>query len=405
MKRYLLIPACLSAWLGFLSQGLLWAQTPVQLIEKAQRAAQEIKSGYYEVTQLVLPFSETDTMRISNRIYFKPSGQSAYPTLFSVFQENELVSFFSGSSFFLFNGDTAIQFTQAGSPNDFAYNVSHYGAYKPISEGCLIPFKRDAVKLKKRQKLELLADENINGQLCYHLRLSEIPKLRRKESRQIQLVEWHYWIQKSDFLPVKFSEKFVLKEDGVLTNQYMSYALTKLERNPPELYSKLDENAVLQGKFVKTHVPKNRPELLSIGTRAPDWSLPMTINEPISLADLKGDLVLMDFYFMSCIPCRKTVPVLNNLQEKYGKQGLRVIGVNPVDTNIATLEQFFEDKQFKYPTVLHAQKTAEDYHVYGYPTLYLIDRKGNIVFVSNGFGEDLEKELEEVIEKELKIEN
>lgn len=81
-------------------------------------------------------------------------------------------------------------------------------------------------------------------------------------------------------------------------------------------------------------------ELLPEGTSAPliSGKHPIT-GKTISLADYRGRVVILDFFYMSCMPCIKTIPKFNALQEKFRDKGLVVIGINSKDNSAEGLNK------------------------------------------------------------------
>jgi peroxiredoxin len=122
-----------------------------------------------------------------------------------------------------------------------------------------------------------------------------------------------------------------------------------------------------------------------VGSAAPalDGGLPIG-RAPSSLAALRGQVVLLDFWATWCGPCRLVAPQLNALQARFGAQGLRVVGVttDPVE-RAAT---FMELAGTKYPSLADpGGLVSRAYHVSSLPTLFVIDRRGVVREVFIGF--------------------
>ena len=127
--------------------------------------------------------------------------------------------------------------------------------------------------------------------------------------------------------------------------------------------------------------------LLALPTQAAqapniDFNVPTL---PGQLSDLKGEVVYLDFFASWCAPCRRSFPWLNDMQAKYQSQGLRVVAVN-VDKNPAEAAQFIQDFPPTFSVIYSPDGSiAKTYQLLGMPSSYLIDRKGELRSVHQGF--------------------
>ena len=120
--------------------------------------------------------------------------------------------------------------------------------------------------------------------------------------------------------------------------------------------------------------------------------------------DLKGKVVLIDFWASWCPPCKKSFPALNELHQRYGTNGLVIIAVN-VDEKRADMEAFLKKIPATFTVVRDAeQKLVETVGVEGLPTSFLLDATGRVRFLHNkGYGGDgTKKEYAREIESLLK---
>ena len=105
-------------------------------------------------------------------------------------------------------------------------------------------------------------------------------------------------------------------------------------------------------------------------------------------ANLQGHVVLVDFWASWCAPCKKSFPALDDLQQKYARQGLIVLAVN-VDEDAAKMEQFMEDHPVSFAVVRDAdQKLVAAAGVEAMPSSFLVDSAGVIRFAHAGFKEE-----------------
>jgi thiol-disulfide isomerase/thioredoxin len=114
-----------------------------------------------------------------------------------------------------------------------------------------------------------------------------------------------------------------------------------------------------------------------VGKKAPELSLSGWMNsEPLALPDLRGSVVLLDFFGAWCPPCRALTPYLVELHRKYADRGLRIVGVH-TQRGMENGPAYVEEAGIPYPVGIDSEgKTVEAYRVDGFPDLYLVDREG-----------------------------
>jgi len=134
-----------------------------------------------------------------------------------------------------------------------------------------------------------------------------------------------------------------------------------------------------------------------VGKPAPAFDLPSTTTPNLRLVDLKGRVVLVDFWASWCAPCKQSFPWMNEMQAKYGPQGLTIIGVN-VDKKREDADKFLAGTPAKFAVAFDTTgKVAQSYQPKGMPTSFLIGADGVVRNVHVGFRDsdrdDLELEL------------
>jgi peroxiredoxin len=146
----------------------------------------------------------------------------------------------------------------------------------------------------------------------------------------------------------------------------------------------------------------NRPDMTGEkkGTAAPSFIAKNMKGERIDLDEMKGSLVVLNFWFIGCKPCQVEIPELNELVEKYKNEDVKFVAIGLDDQ--AAIDNFLNRKAFKYDIVPNARNVAQIYQVSSYPSHYLIDREGKIQFFQAGYHGVLINILDKKIEEMLK---
>jgi cytochrome c biogenesis protein CcmG/thiol:disulfide interchange protein DsbE len=111
---------------------------------------------------------------------------------------------------------------------------------------------------------------------------------------------------------------------------------------------------------------------------APDFSLQDISGAPLSLASYRGKVVLLDFWATWCTPCRAEIPHFIEYQNKYGAQGLQIVGIS-MDDDAKPVRAFYDELKMNYPVALGTTQLADSFGgVLGLPVTFLIGRDGRI---------------------------
>jgi thiol-disulfide isomerase/thioredoxin len=120
-------------------------------------------------------------------------------------------------------------------------------------------------------------------------------------------------------------------------------------------------------------------------------------------AELKGQVILLDFWASWCAPCKSSFPVMEELTKKYASQGLTIVAVS-VDEKPENMQRFLKSAKVSFTVVRDAQhKLVAAANVRTMPTSFIIDRSGKIRVIHNGFnGDQTTREYVKEIEELLK---
>jgi len=135
--------------------------------------------------------------------------------------------------------------------------------------------------------------------------------------------------------------------------------------------------------------PRTDPLQAWVGQPTPDLKMTDLQGNAVSLADLKGKKIVLDFWATWCPPCKEMIPDLVALRQSYAPDQLVILGISnePIDR----LNKFAKDYQMNYPVVPHSGPMPDPYSkVTGLPTTFFIDSTGVIRHVLVGYHEKAE---------------
>src|SRR5829696_1764539 len=110
---------------------------------------------------------------------------------------------------------------------------------------------------------------------------------------------------------------------------------------------------------------------------APEVELTTTDGKPVKVSDLRGQVVLLNFWATWCVPCRSEIPSLNAMQRDLSGRGFKVLGVTTEDS-ADLVREYQQDVKQEYTVALGDAGVANKYAVGVLPTTFIIDRQGRI---------------------------
>jgi len=119
------------------------------------------------------------------------------------------------------------------------------------------------------------------------------------------------------------------------------------------------------------------------------------------LLEFRGKVVVLDFWASWCVPCRRSFPWMNSMQEKYADDGLVIIGVN-LDAVDADAQAFLRESPADFQIINDPEGAlALEHDVVAMPTSYIFDRDGRLVTRHLGFKVKRQDEYEALLVETL----
>ena len=131
--------------------------------------------------------------------------------------------------------------------------------------------------------------------------------------------------------------------------------------------------------------------MLAVGDTAPDFTLPTPDGDPLTLASIRlgKKATLVNFWYVACPPCREEFRLFQKLYTDLAADGFTVVAINNVD-GAAEIKSYAVKSGLSFPMVMGERKTPGvlgSYHIETYPSTYLLDSEGKIVYRSVGVNE------------------
>ncbi len=156
--------------------------------------------------------------------------------------------------------------------------------------------------------------------------------------------------------------------------------------------------------YVGLHMARRSGRLptprITRSTVAPDFSLESLEGKTMRLSDFRGKAVLLNFWATWCGPCKIEMPWFVELQQKYGSQGLQVVGVAMDDASKEDIAKFAKEMGVNYPVLIGKEAVGDSYGgIPALPETFFIGRDGKVV--DKILGLRGKAEIEDAIKKAL----
>jgi peroxiredoxin len=249
---------------------------------------------------------------------------------------------------------------------------------------------------KNPSKIVQSGDTTFNSINSYHLILNTKDTIINKDHLYVRI---HLFIDKVTGLPVgKLTRARTADFGKEVTNYYTEENYFNYKINQDSINTAYF--AMPEGFHPPKEKPKEQTALLAPGTNAPDWTLYDTDDKKTSLSQMKGKIVLLDFFFVGCVPCMNALAPLDKLHEKYKNKNFAMLSISDRDSKklVTAFKKNQRIKNQMYPT---GGDVAKLYHITGAPTFYFIDKEGKIASSIIGYADDFEQKATSIIDNLL----
>ena len=146
-------------------------------------------------------------------------------------------------------------------------------------------------------------------------------------------------------------------------------------------------------------IEKNSESDYETGEKALDFIVKDLEGNTIKLSELRGKVVVLNFWFTRCGPCIQELPNLNNLTKEFEGKNVEFLAITFNKKDL--VEQFLEENSFDYKIAANANDVITMYGIESYPTSIVINKKGEIVLKESGYRTNIKSVLSNSIKSLL----
>ncbi len=364
-------------------------QTGPEILKKVSETYQSLKSYQFEAQVVTESVSESNESRsrstkiaaaiLPDRIRLESKGGQL-------------------ASLRVYDGHTVWEYRPG--VNQFA--GQDQATYKPPMMNTLSDPVAGYKALGKADDAKLLREESLDAgggtRPCWVI---EVPSKFRPSGTILDRSPSTYWVDKSSNLVLKEMQSTTIKMPVMDAPQKQTttttYTVARInEAVPDELFRfRPPEGAA---EIVEFTSPFGSGAPLLVGRRMPEFALEDLAGQEVTTASLQGKPVLVNFWAAWCAPCREQMPKIQEAQRVFAEKGLVVLAINDGET-ADTARKYIEEHKYAFRVLLDRDKTvAAKFSVSGIPSLFLIDRDGNVRGQYTGYNSalDLREELKKI---------
>ncbi len=128
----------------------------------------------------------------------------------------------------------------------------------------------------------------------------------------------------------------------------------------------------------------------------PDFTFKTIDGRELKLSELKGKVVLLNFWATWCPPCKEEMPIFEKEYRRCKDKGFEVLAVN-MDSSEGALAKFLKENSYSFTIARPSGELEKELKLMGFPTSYLLDKEGKVYRIRLGVYRELEKDLKELL--------
>lgn len=172
------------------------------------------------------------------------------------------------------------------------------------------------------------------------------------------------------------------------------------DKKTATLFRLTEEQAALRKQMMASIKPREST-FFKTGEKIASFNERDMNGERFNLKEMQGKVVVVNFWFINCPPCRQEIPELNELVEIF-KTNQEVVFIGIALDEKYELADFLKQTPFNYHIVANGRFTAQKYGINSYPTHLVLDKEGKVAFHTTGFGPGTPNAVKTAIETALK---
>lgn len=397
VKRSIFIGFLLLAFTGFSQQ-----KSAIRFLNKVDKSLKKLKSISYVATYYYKDPMDSDTLIIKGNLKYSVNPRDVFFG-YDVWYENEhfFDTYYSlGKSYRIVHKSKKIYPKRFLDPKKVDLNNGPFS--ENPSDGLF-----DNIYKNKNYIHDLLYNNSlifnkIKTGICADTIRIQGNYISQNTSFSIDTIwdlKYDFFFDRKTKLPIKIIRSGVTNKGDYYSKIAFSYLAINQDSIRDYFISyQLPNNYEKIGGKVK----KNRIAVPLESIRpAPDFSLVDADDNPINLADYKGKVVLLDFWYSSCAPCIKASKYLEIYSQKYADSNFIILGMNPMD-GANKIKQHNKKWEVSYLGVICTPEVKNLYQIGSYPSFILIDKNGMIVLRESGFSPSLMKSIEAHIQQAIR---